>query len=181
MLVLGLQSCARVGGPVPGAPPHHRERGFANTDPAFAPASAWVRWSFFVSRVWAATFHPRTASLPVVPSDLSAIRSNPGADTLTWVGHSTLLVQLDGVNVLTDPHWSDRASPVGFAGPSRVTPPGLKFADVPRIHVARISHAAPTATTPLAIRRTPPSSSKSAHDWARPTSPRFRSAPTSRP
>jgi L-ascorbate metabolism protein UlaG (beta-lactamase superfamily) len=140
VLVLGLHSCARVGGPVPGAPAHHRERGFANTDPAYAPASAWVRWNFFVSRVWAATFHPRTASLPVVASDLSAIRSNPGVDTLTWVGHSTLLIQLDGVNVLTDPHWSDRASPVGFAGPRRVTPPGLKFEDLPPIHVVLISH-----------------------------------------
>jgi len=71
---------------------------------------------------------------------LSAIRSNPGADTLTWVGHSTLLVQLDGVNVLTDPHWSNRASPVGFAGPKRVTPPGLQFEDLPPIHIVLISH-----------------------------------------
>ena len=140
MLALGLHSCARVGGPVPGAPPHHRERGFANIDPASAPASAWVRWSFFVSRIWAATFHPRTANLPVVASDLSAIRSNPGADTVTWVGHSTLLIQLDGINVLTDPHWSGRASPVGFAGPKRVTPPGLQFEDLPPIHIVLISH-----------------------------------------
>src|SRR2546430_7730436 len=79
-------------------------------------------------------------SSDLVASDLSAIRSNPGADTLTWVGHSTLLVQLDGVNVLTDPHWSDRASPVGFAGPRRVTPPGLKFEDLPPIHIVLISH-----------------------------------------
>ena len=105
-----------------------------------ASASAWVRWSFFVSRVWAATFHPRTANLPVVGGDLEAIRRNPAADTVTWVGHATLLIQLDGVNVLTDPQWSDRASPVGFAGPKRVTPPGLAFEDLPPIHVVLISH-----------------------------------------
>jgi L-ascorbate metabolism protein UlaG (beta-lactamase superfamily) len=59
---------------------------------------------------------------------------------VTFVGHSTLLVQLDGLNVLTDPIWSDRASPVGFAGPSRVRPPGIRFQDLPPIDVVLISH-----------------------------------------
>jgi L-ascorbate metabolism protein UlaG (beta-lactamase superfamily) len=59
---------------------------------------------------------------------------------VTWIGHSTLLIQLDGVNVLTDPHWSGRASPVSFAGPRRVTPPGLGFEDLPPIHLVLISH-----------------------------------------
>ena len=135
-----LCSCNRVGEPVAGAPPHHRERGFANPEPVHAPASAWVRWSFFVSRVWAATFRPRTANLPLVASDLGAIRGKPAADTVTWVGHATLLLQLDGVNVLTDPQWSARASPVGSAGPKRVTPPGLAFEDLPPIHLVLISH-----------------------------------------
>jgi L-ascorbate metabolism protein UlaG (beta-lactamase superfamily) len=139
-LALMLTSCAGVGGPVPGAPAHHRERGFANTSPSYAPASFWVRVGFFMSRVWATTFSPRTANLPVVASDTGAIRGNPGAATVTWVGHSTLLVQLDGVNILTDPHWSERASPVGFAGPRRVTPPGLKFEDLPPVHLVLISH-----------------------------------------
>lgn len=125
---------------MPGAPSHHRERGFANVSPSYAPASAWVRLRFFISRIWATTFNPRTANLPLVASDLGAIRGNPGVDTVTWVGHSTLLVQLDGVNILTDPHWSERASPVGFAGPRRVTPPGLKFEDLPPVHLVLISH-----------------------------------------
>jgi L-ascorbate metabolism protein UlaG (beta-lactamase superfamily) len=125
---------------VPGAPPHHRERGFANASPTFSPAGAWTRFTFFVARIWSTTFSPRTASLPVVASDLATIRGNPGADSVTWVGHSTLLVQLEGVNVLTDPHWSQRASPFGFAGPKRLTPPGLSFEDLPPIHVVVISH-----------------------------------------
>ena len=139
-LALALISCAGVGAPVPGAPPHHRERGFANTSPAYSPAGAWTRLTFFVGRVWASTFSPRTANLAVIASDLATIRGPAGADTVTWVGHATLLVQLDGVNVLTDPHWSARASPVGFAGPKRVTPPGLRFEDLPPIHVVIISH-----------------------------------------
>ena len=72
--------------------------------------------------------------------DEGALRANRGEPTVTWVGHSTLLVQLEGVNVLTDPQWSERASPVGFAGPRRVTPPGVAFEALPPIHVVVISH-----------------------------------------
>ena len=86
------------------------------------------------------TFSPRTADLPRVANDGAALRDNRDAPSLTWVGHSTLLVQLDGVNVLTDPQWSARASPVGFAGPRRVMPPGLRFEDLPPVHVVVISH-----------------------------------------
>jgi L-ascorbate metabolism protein UlaG (beta-lactamase superfamily) len=108
--------------------------------PSSTPASAWARIRFFLSRVWGTTFSPRTADLPLVASDLNAIRGNPGEDTVTWVGHSTLLIQLDGVNILTDPHWSERASPVSFGGPRRVTPPGLTFENLPPVHVVLISH-----------------------------------------
>ncbi len=73
-------------------------------------------------------------------NDGAALRANATAPTITWVGHATLLIQLDGVNVLTDPQWSERASPVRFAGPRRLTPPGLRLEDLPPIHVVLISH-----------------------------------------
>jgi N-acyl-phosphatidylethanolamine-hydrolysing phospholipase D len=139
-LLLGATACTGVGGPVPGAPAHHRERGFANANPAFTRPPWWTRTTFFAARIWASTFTPRTATLPLVPNDGAALRSNGTEATITWVGHATLLVQLDGVNVLTDPQWSDRASPVSFAGPRRVTPPGLRFEDLPPVHVVLISH-----------------------------------------
>lgn len=132
--------CTGVGGPVPGAPAHHRERGFANVKPSLPPASGWVRTRFFVTRIWASTFNPRTADFPVVANDGATLRANAGEPTVTWVGHSTLLVQLDGVNLLTDPQWSLRASPVSFGGPKRVTPPGLRFEDLPPVHLVLISH-----------------------------------------
>lgn len=59
---------------------------------------------------------------------------------ITMVGHATLLIQAAGLNLLTDPLWSDRASPVGFAGPRRVTPPGIAFADLPPIDAVLLSH-----------------------------------------
>jgi N-acyl-phosphatidylethanolamine-hydrolysing phospholipase D len=132
--------CTGVGGPVPGAPAHHRERGFANVNAAHHPAGAWVRTRFFVTRVWSSTFSPRTANFPVVANDGAALRANAAQPTVTWVGHATLLIQMDGVTVLTDPQWSPRASPFSFAGPKRVTPPGLRLEDLPPVHLVLISH-----------------------------------------
>jgi N-acyl-phosphatidylethanolamine-hydrolysing phospholipase D len=135
-----LGGCAGVGGPKPDAPPHHRERGFANPDPEYARPSRWVRTTFFLSRMWATTFRSRSLSLPMVANDGSALRQSGSEPTVTWVGHATLLVQLDSVNILTDPHWSERASPVSFAGPRRFMPPGLAFEALPSIHLVIISH-----------------------------------------
>jgi L-ascorbate metabolism protein UlaG (beta-lactamase superfamily) len=139
-MALACLACARVGGPVPGAPAHHRENGFANISPTHPPAGGWFRARFFVARIWSTTFHPRQVSLPIVVNGGAKLRDNQREATVTWIGHSTLLVQLDGVNVLTDPQWSSRASPVSFGGPGRVTPPGLPFEDLPPIHAVIISH-----------------------------------------
>jgi N-acyl-phosphatidylethanolamine-hydrolysing phospholipase D len=135
-----VTACTGVGGPVAGAPTHHRERGFANANPDFGRPPFWTRTSFFAARVWSTTFTPRTAVLPRAANDGAALRANGTEPTITWIGHATLLIQLDGVNVLTDPQWSERASPVSFAGPKRVTPPGLRLEDLPPIHVVVISH-----------------------------------------
>src|SRR3546814_5172843 len=56
------------------------------------------------------------------------------------VGHATLLVQIAGLNILTDPVWSDRASPVAFAGPRRVTSPGIELGALPQIDAVLLSH-----------------------------------------
>jgi len=63
-----------------------------------------------------------------------------GAMRVTFVNHATVLVQMDGLNILTDPVWSDRVSPVSFAGPTRVRPPGIRFEDLPPIDVILLSH-----------------------------------------
>ena len=139
-MALATAACTGVGGPVPGAPPHHRERGFANLNPEFTRPPFWTRTQFFAARVWSTTFAPRRADLPRVANDGAALRANHTAATVTWIGHATLLFQLEGVNVLTDPQWSERASPVGFAGPRRFMPPGVAFEDLPPIHVVLISH-----------------------------------------
>jgi L-ascorbate metabolism protein UlaG (beta-lactamase superfamily) len=59
---------------------------------------------------------------------------------VTWIGHATVLVQTNGLNILTDPIWSDRASPFSFAGPKRVRAPGVTFDNLPTIDLVLISH-----------------------------------------
>ena len=59
---------------------------------------------------------------------------------VTWIGHATALVQASGLNVLTDPIFSKRASPLSFAGPARAYPPGLRLTELPHIDVVVISH-----------------------------------------
>jgi L-ascorbate metabolism protein UlaG (beta-lactamase superfamily) len=67
-------------------------------------------------------------------------RVGSGELRVTFVNHATSLIQMDGVNVLTDPIWSERCSPVSFAGPVRRRPPGLRFEDLPPIDLVVLSH-----------------------------------------
>lgn len=75
--------------------------------------------------------------LPVVP-----VKPDARSDGLriTMVGHMTVLIQVDGLNILTDPVWSERASPSQLVGPKRVTAPGIAFEDLPNIDAVLISH-----------------------------------------
>lgn len=59
---------------------------------------------------------------------------------ITFVNHSTFLIQVDGLNILTDPIWSHRSSPFSWIGPGRMRVPGIRFEDLPRIHAVIISH-----------------------------------------
>lgn len=81
------------------------------------------------------------APVPVVTDGGKALRI-PAASGLrvTWFGHSSMLVELDGVTVLTDPLWGERASPLSWIGPKRWFPPPLALSELPRIDVVMISH-----------------------------------------
>lgn len=78
------------------------------------------------------------------------VESSPGTPPLeqvangrmrvTFVNHATILVQMDGINILTDPMWSKRASPLTWIGPRRVRAPGIRFRDLPKIDGVVLSH-----------------------------------------
>lgn len=59
---------------------------------------------------------------------------------ISFIGHVTFFIQTNNLNILTDPVWNERASPFKFIGPKRVTPPGIKFNDLPKIDIILISH-----------------------------------------
>lgn len=59
---------------------------------------------------------------------------------ITFINHSTFLIQADGTNILTDPIYSERASPFTWIGPKRMRPPGIRFEDLPKIDLVLISH-----------------------------------------
>jgi L-ascorbate metabolism protein UlaG (beta-lactamase superfamily) len=82
---------------------------------------------------WPASFPSPYADKP--PSTVTGQRAR-----LAFVGHASWLIQTDGLNILIDPHWSDRASPVSFAGPTRINPPGIAFNDLPRIDAVLVTH-----------------------------------------
>jgi L-ascorbate metabolism protein UlaG (beta-lactamase superfamily) len=144
LLLLG-GGCAGAGTqPLPGQPSHHVAGGFRNPWPDYRRPGTWTRWSFLAAHGFRLLAGPRAFVAPHESAEgLAAGRElwqgNPTA-SVTWVGHATVLVHLDGVNVLTDPHWSERASPVSWAGPRRLSPPGVPFQSLPPVHVVVISH-----------------------------------------
>lgn len=119
--------------------PHHLKHGFRNIHdyqgPNFFNFLTW-QWN----RLWKDIPGPEAYDFPLAENDSDFLRTNRKETTLTWIGHATVLLQLEGKNILTDPHFSRRASPVQWAGPQRVVPPGLSLADLPIIDMVIITH-----------------------------------------
>ncbi|MDR7270019.1 N-acyl-phosphatidylethanolamine-hydrolyzing phospholipase D [Pelomonas saccharophila] len=124
-------------------PAHHRDGHFQNNHGDFEPRSLAevIRWKWNAARQGL----PKrpTAPIPTQPADLAFIRANVGAGqrpAVTWIGHATVLAQLGGLSLLTDPIFSERASPLSFAGPKREQPPGVALAELPHIDAVLVSH-----------------------------------------
>lgn len=123
-------------------PDHHAPNGgFRNPWPeARQPVfTGMLRWA--VTR----TVKPRIdrtkrGQFPKAVPSFVTPRAGASDVSLTWVGHATFLIQIGGLNVLTDPVWSERCSPVQFAGPRRFMPPGIPFAELPPIDVVLQTH-----------------------------------------
>lgn len=120
---------------------HHTKEGFRNTHVEERLKKRGVmRWltDVFKANVEAGTlkYVPETE-----PVDLEKIHHpDPDKIQLTWVGHATFLIQIEGMNILTDPIFSYRASPLPFWGPRRRAAPGIALKDLPPIDIVVISH-----------------------------------------
>ena len=140
-------------------PAHHvggdwSRRGFRNPwpDATISRFPGLLKWQF--DRL--------TKSLPPQPphSVFSSVapafprpRAAAGQLSVTWVGHASFLLQIGGLNVLTDPMWSDRASPVSFAGPRRWVPAAIPFEDLPPIDAVLLTHNHYDHLDDLTVRR----------------------------
>jgi N-acyl-phosphatidylethanolamine-hydrolysing phospholipase D len=103
--------------------------------------SLGVRLPFFLRRL-GTYFRSADGAPDRTPNDGAFLRENAGhsVPTVTWIGHATLLVQLEHVTFLTDPIWSNTPSPVPLIGPTRYVAPGLRMEDLPAIDFVVISH-----------------------------------------
>ena len=150
-LVLAVAGCAAPASSPAPERPHHTRQGFRNTTVGAIdkPLADLLRWR---NEAWRAGLpRPPQSPAPVVLPELARLRGNTDAARLgtaaaavvpsvTWIGHATTLVQSGGLNILTDPVVSERASPVAFLGPRRAQPPGIALADLPPIDVVVVSH-----------------------------------------
>jgi N-acyl-phosphatidylethanolamine-hydrolysing phospholipase D len=125
--------------PLGSGKPHHTKNGFQNLYPHGKPSFLdflkwrWRRRSQIV--VCGQNYNFMTAQ-----NNAAFLQSNHTQNTLTWIGHATVLLQLDGKNILTDPHFSSYASPLRLAGLRRVIRPGISLEELPKIHMVIISH-----------------------------------------
>lgn len=138
-VALSLAGCSReVQVPDP-SKPHRTSAGFRNTDgqaiaPGLLDLARYYRAMAFADRP------PVPADLrPRVP-DLGFLQQNRAENSVTWIGHATVLVQIAGLNVLIDPQFSDTASPVSWFGPRRRVGPALSVEELPGIDVVLVSH-----------------------------------------
>ena len=145
-MLLALCTAASVADAQPdasalGPAPRDAKGRFTNSIGDSGHGNIAVRLPFFLRRI-AGTFRDRPGAPGLLANDGEFLRENAmhSEPTVTWIGHATLLVQMDHVTFLTDPIWSDTASPVSFAGPRRFVPPGLALDALPPIDFVVVSH-----------------------------------------
>jgi len=129
---------------VSGAPSHHLPGGgfripwpLEGADERAGGSFLRWQWERLTSRL---PPDPPPGALPRVESDVARPRAATGEVRITWVGHSSFLLQLGGLNLLTDPVWSRRASPVQWMGPARFVPPGVPWDALPPVDAVLLSH-----------------------------------------
>ena len=120
--------------------PHFVEDGFKNGEPTSMMEPR--RWAWALKEwLFGGEMRAPVCALPMA-TDTAARLATPAASGLrvTWLGHSTTLVEIDGAAVLTDPMWGERASPSTLVGPKRFHPPPVAIEALPHLDAVVISH-----------------------------------------
>lgn len=130
---------------IAGAPYHHTDAGFRN--PVGSPARggwsgrlAWISGKI-VEMASEAQAAPAADHVLAKDQVLAGLAATSGRNTVTWIGHMTALLRVDGKTILTDPWLSDYATPIPPVGPKRYVPPALEIDELPKIDFVVISHS----------------------------------------
>jgi N-acyl-phosphatidylethanolamine-hydrolysing phospholipase D len=141
---IAAMTMTRADGTAETGAPRRGDR-FQNNYVEFEPKGlgALLQWKMAASR--AGLPKPPQQPTPRAAPDLDFLRANAAAGSamvpsVTWIGHATTLVQVGGINVLTDPIFSERASPFSFLGPKRQVAPGIAIGELPHIDAVLVSH-----------------------------------------
>jgi L-ascorbate metabolism protein UlaG (beta-lactamase superfamily) len=119
------------------ASPNWRDGAFRNPQPLWIDIFGAMRGAFTSASDDATPRDP----VDVVRTDPAAFAAAPASGVrVTWFGHSSALIEVDGARILTDPIWSERSGPVEFAGPQRFYEPTIRLADLPPLDAVVISH-----------------------------------------
>ncbi|WDZ97741.1 MBL fold metallo-hydrolase [Herbaspirillum sp. WKF16] len=139
VLALALAGCSSSGKYYDPAKSNRTENGFRNNYPQTERASFW-KWQW--ERLTQGLPKPPANDyrFPVQKPDLAWLKANRIAPSVTWIGHATAFIQIGGKNVLTDPMFSQRASPFSFIGPERKVPLPVQVSELPHVDVVVISH-----------------------------------------
>ncbi|MAI10352.1 MAG: hypothetical protein CBD27_05225 [Rhodospirillaceae bacterium TMED167] len=122
---------------------HHTVDGFRN--PPGSPEhvrSARQFMAFLWKRITEDVGEIKLPENHILPPEaaIKQFHDSPADSRITWIGHASFLIGWNGINILSDPHFSKRSSPFSFAGPQRFAPPGLNMEDLPKLDVIIISH-----------------------------------------
>jgi N-acyl-phosphatidylethanolamine-hydrolysing phospholipase D len=139
-----VKSLEPINSPNFASAPRDSQGRFANPNGALSHGSLSVRLGFYLRR-FGTLFRSDDGAPERVANEGSflrdnSLRDNSSTPTVTWIGHSTLLVQMEGVSFLTDPIWSQTPSPLPPVGPSRWVDPGMAIEDLPAIDFVVVSH-----------------------------------------
>jgi N-acyl-phosphatidylethanolamine-hydrolysing phospholipase D len=141
-----IQGCAHKNPYYDPDKPHHRPNGFVNSDGTTVSKPFSDLWKWYKER-FGKDLPPPPGEFIASYDDFPLEMFNQdklaqyGDKTMTWLGHASVLVRAEGFTVLTDPHFSERAFPVQWAGPARKVKSPATARDLPPVDVVVISHS----------------------------------------
>lgn len=119
---------------------HFREGHFENLEHTeVSPGGKWMQ--MLRRQLFGDEMRTPNCELPLFPTTKARLWTAPTSGLrITWLGHSTTLIEIDGVRILTDPIWSEHSSPSYWVGPTRFHPPPVAIRDLPHLDAVIISH-----------------------------------------